>query len=149
MELQADFSELLKLFNAQGVEYLIVGGYAMAWHGSPRYTGDIDLFVRPTTENAQRVLSALDDFGFGSLDLAINDFNTEDRVVQLGMAPWRIDLLTSIDGLTWDEAIDDAETTNWDPPSPIIARAALIANKQATGRDQDRVDVKRLLGEED
>ena len=75
MEIRNDFKELLDSFNKHKVEYLIVGGYALAFHGAPRFTGDIDLFVRPARENAKRILAALDEFGFGSLDLSENDFS--------------------------------------------------------------------------
>ena len=87
MEIQKDFSELLELFNEHDVAYAIVGGYALAFHGSPRNTGDIDILVRPDRENAARVLRALADFGFGSLDLKVEDFSHPDRVLQLGYAP--------------------------------------------------------------
>jgi hypothetical protein len=104
MDLPKDFSELLESFNATGVEYLLVGGYALAHHGAPRYTGDLDLFVHATPENARRILEALEAFGFGSLGLTVEDFSAPDRVVQLGRPPVRVDILTSINGVTWDEA---------------------------------------------
>lgn len=87
MEVQNDFKELLELFNAHKVEYLIVGGYALAFHGVPRYTGDIDIFVKPDTENALRILKALDEFGFGSVGLKEEDFRNPNKVVQLGYPP--------------------------------------------------------------
>ena len=92
MEVQPDFKELLALFNAHGVEYLIVGGYALAFHGAPRFTGDLDLWVRPAKKNAQRIVAALREFGFGSLNLAEQDFADRDRVVQLGVPPVRVDI---------------------------------------------------------
>jgi hypothetical protein len=92
MEVQADFRDLLALFNAHKVEYMIVGGYALAFHGAPRYTGDLDIFVRPDSENAQRILAALDEFGFGSVGLSAADFESLDKVVQLGIPPVRIDI---------------------------------------------------------
>jgi hypothetical protein len=82
---------------------MIVGGYALAFHGAPRYTGDMALYVRPTPENARRILAALDAFGFGSLDLNARDFSRPDRVVQLGVPPVRVDLITSLSGVTWEE----------------------------------------------
>ena len=83
MEVQPDFRELLGLFNAHSVEYMIVGGYALAFHGAPRFTGDLDIFVRPTAQNARRILGALEDFGFGSLNLSAEEFSTQGRLVQL------------------------------------------------------------------
>lgn len=99
MEVPTDFKELLVLFNGNHVEYMIVGGYALAFHGAPRFTGDLDLFVNPTMDNAARVVAALHAFGFGSLGLTSNDFDRPDHVVQLGVSPVRIDLVTSITGL--------------------------------------------------
>ena len=99
--LNRDFKEFAELLNAKGVEYLVVGGYALAAHGHPRYTGDIDFWVRPTPDNIDRLLEALDDFGFGSLGLTASDFDTE-TVVQLGHPPRRIDLLTAIYGVAFE-----------------------------------------------
>ncbi len=89
MEVQKDFRDLLELFNVHKVEYMIVGAYALAFHGAPRFTGDIDLFVRPSPENARRAMAALNDFGFGSVGLTAADFGMEDKVVQLGVPPVR------------------------------------------------------------
>lgn len=93
MEVQQDFKELLELFNVHNVEYVIVGGYALAFHGAPRYTGDIDLLIKPDQENAQKVLNALKDFGFATLDLASNDFSSPEKIVQFGIPPVRIDII--------------------------------------------------------
>ena len=104
MDIRNDFRELLELFNRHKVEYLIVGGYALAFHGAPRVTGDIDLFVRPTNDNAERILRALDEFGFGSLNLSKDDFTTPGMVVQLGVPPVRIDIITRVSGVSWEKA---------------------------------------------
>lgn len=145
MEVPKDFSELLESFNANSVEYLIVGGYALAHHGAPRFTGDLDLFIHANPENAERVLSALNDFGFSGLDLTIGDFCHPDRVVQLGLPPIRIDLLTGIDGVTWEEAAREAETGRIEEQTvPVIGRAAFIANKRASGRSTDLADLEAL-----
>lgn len=101
MEAQKDFKELLELFNGHKVEYMIVGAYALAYYGAPRFTCDIDIFVKPALDNAQRILSALSDFGFGSLNLTIDDFQNPDFVVQLGVPPVRIDIITSIYLFNW------------------------------------------------
>jgi hypothetical protein len=98
-KLHSDLSEFVELLNSHGVEYLVVGGYAVAFHGHPRLTGDIDFFVRPAYENAERVLQVLKAFGFGELDIAANDLVATERIVQLGRPPNRIDLLTSISGV--------------------------------------------------
>ena len=99
--LNRDFKEFAELLNAEGVEYLVVGGYALAAHGHPRYTGDIDFWLRPSSENIDRLLKVLRRFGFESLGLKAADFGP-DSVVQLGQPPRRIDLLTSIDGVEFD-----------------------------------------------
>jgi len=141
----SDWLEWLSSLNARRVEYVIVGAVALAHHGAPRYTGDLDCLVRPTAENAQRILDALRDFGFGSLVITIDDLSRTDRVVQLGFPPGRIDLVTSIDGVTWDEVAATAEPGSYGGvPVRFISREALIRNKRASGRTQDLADVERL-----
>lgn len=103
MEVQKDFKGLLGLLSARSVDYVVIGIYAMARHGAPRFTGDMDILVRADSENGQRVLDALADFGFGSVGLELRDFAVPDRVVQLGYPPVRVDILTSIDGVSWPE----------------------------------------------
>lgn len=148
MEVQKDFRELLELFNEYKVGYLIVGGYALAFHGVPRYTGDIDIFVKPDTENAIRILKALDEFGFGSLDLKEEDFRSPNKVVQLGYPPVRIDIITSISGLSWDEAYEERDKGKYgDVPVYYIGLNHYILNKRASGRKKDIADLE-ALGEE-
>jgi len=149
MEVQKDFKELLKLFNAHNVKYLIVGGYALAFHGAPRYTGDIDIFVKPDNENATSILRALHEFGFGSVGLKLEDFNRPDNVIQLGYPPVRVDIITSITGPSWDEAFKDrAKGEYGDTQVFYIGRDQYILNKRATGRKKDLADLE-ALGEED
>ena len=148
MEVQPDFRDLLALFNAHQVEYMIVGGYALAFHGAPRYTGDIDIFVRATSENARRILTALDEFGFGSLGLTVEDFESPDNVVQLGVPPVRIDLITSITGVSWEDALTDCVDGKYGGlPVKYIGLDEFISNKRATGRKKDLSDLE-ALGEE-
>jgi hypothetical protein len=145
MEVQPDFSELLELFNAHHVEYMIVGGYALAFHGAPRFTGDLDIFVNPTAANAQRILAALDAFGFTSAGLTSNDFTSPDQVIQLGVPPVRIDLLTSITGVSWDAAWADKTAGRYgDLAVYYIGREQFLANKRATGRTRDLADLEAL-----
>lgn len=147
METQPDFKELLALFNANHVEYVIVGGYALALHGAPRFTGDLDLFVKPDMANAQRILTALAAFGFASLGLALDDFARPDQVVQLGVPPVRIDVITAITGVTWDEAWAGRVAGHYgDIPVSYIGRGQLVTNKRATGRRKDLADLE-MLGE--
>src|SRR5512145_2725308 len=101
MEVQKDFKELLALFNAHKIDYIIVGAYALAHHGAPRYTGDLDILVRPDAENGRHIVAALREFGFGSLGLSVEDFTVPDKVVQLGVPPVRVDIVTSLTGVTW------------------------------------------------
>ena len=148
METQPDFKELLELFTAHHVEFVIVGGYALAFHGVPRFTGGLDLLVRPDPDNARRILNALSEFGFASLGLVQDDFEQPNRVVQLGRPPVRVDLLTSITGVSWEEAWNGrVEGGYGDLPVPYLGREQFIANKLATGRRRDLVDLE-LLGEQ-
>ena len=145
MEIHKDFKELLELFNKHRIEYLIVDGYALAFHGAPRFTGDIDLYVRPASENAERVLAALDEFGFGSLDLCEDDFATPGKVIQLGVPPIRIDIITNLSGVSWEKA-DMGKVGGQYGQTPVnfINREDLIANKKATGRKKDAADIEAL-----
>jgi hypothetical protein len=148
MEAQKDFKELLELFNGHKVEYMIVGAYALAFHGAPRFTGDMDILVRPSPQNAQRILSALTAFGFGSLNLTANDFQNHNSVVQLGTPPVRIDIITSITGVSWEEANEGKQTGLYGNVSVcFLGREQYIANKRATGRKKDLADIE-ALGEE-
>jgi hypothetical protein len=147
METQSDFRELLELLNAHHAEFVIVGGYALAFHGVPRFTGDLDLLVKPDSDNAQRILAALSMFGFASLGLTQADFEQPDQIVQLGMPPVRVDLITSITGVSWEEAWNGrVEASYGDVPVAYLGRHQFIANKLATGRRKDLADLE-LLGE--
>ena len=148
MEAQQDFKELLGLLNEHKVEYVIVGGYALAFHGAPRYTGDLDILIKPDKENAERILAALDDFGFGDLDIITIDFQKPDIVVQLGVAPVRVDIITSLTGVDWDQTHSGRVRGKYgDVPVDYIGRKQFIANKRATGRKRDLADLE-ALGEE-
>lgn len=148
MEVQPDFKELLALFNDHRVSYLIVGGYALAFHGAPRFTGDLDILIKPDHENASRIVAALDAFGFASLGITESDFEQPDQVIQLGVAPVRIDLITSITGVSWDEAFTGRVVSSYgDVPVHYIGRQQFVLNKRATGRKRDLADLE-ALGEE-
>jgi hypothetical protein len=145
MQLDPDFREFVESFNAHEVRYLIVGGYALAAHGLPRATGDLDAWVWVGGDNAERVLAALTAFGFGALGLQTTDFDRADSVVQLGYPPYRIDILTSIDGVEFDEAWSRRLSIDADGLSlHVIGLDDLIRNKVAVDRPQDRADVERL-----
>jgi hypothetical protein len=137
-----DFVEMLAALSAAGVEFLVVGAYAMAAHGLPRATGDIDIWVRPARPNAERVMQALQAFGAPSFGLTIEDLLRPDTVFQIGVAPSRIDILTGITGVSFDEAWPRRLTVHIDEqPVPVIGLAALMRNKEATGRAKDRADL--------
>ena len=145
MEVQPDFKELLELLNAHEVEFLLVGGYALAFHGAPRFTGDLDLLVHPDAENSLRILRALDEFGFGALGLTPADFQSPEKVVQLGVSPVRVDLITSLTGVTWEEAYEGRIAgTYGGVPVHYLGRRQFVANKRATGRKQDLADLEAL-----
>ena len=148
MELQKDFKEFFECLNARRVEYLIVGSYALAFHGSPRFTGDIDVYVKPDRINADKIISALDDFGFGAIGLTPEDFMSSDKVVQLGYSPIRIDIMTSISGVDWEEASKGAVEGDYGSvPVKFIGRREFVLNKRASGRKKDLADLE-ALGEE-
>ncbi|OGL39545.1 MAG: hypothetical protein A3C43_10910 [Candidatus Schekmanbacteria bacterium RIFCSPHIGHO2_02_FULL_38_11] len=148
MEVQQDFRELLALFNSHKVEYIITGGYALAFHGAPRYTGDLDIFVKPDEENARRVLAALDEFGFGSVGLKESDFTYPEKVVQLGVPPVRIDIISSLSGVLWEEALlGRVEGKYGDISVYYLGKNQFISNKRAMGRKKDMADIE-ALGEE-
>jgi hypothetical protein len=145
MEIQKDFKELLELFNVHKVEYIVVGGYALAFHGAPRFTGDIDLLVKPDSKNAQRILVALNDFGFGSLALSKSDFTREGSVVQLGVPPVRIDIITSLTGVDWDKAQAGKVAGDYGGvAASFLGKKEFILNKKATGRKKDLADIEAL-----
>ena len=148
MEVQEDFREFLALLNAHEVEFMIVGGYALAFHGAPRFTGDIDVFVKPDHKNANRIIKVLADFGFRSLDLTIDDFKDQNKVIQLGLPPVRIDIITSLSSVTWEEA-DASKVPGLygDVSVSFIGRTQFISNKRAIGRKKDLADIE-ALGEE-
>lgn len=140
-----DFKDLIAAFNDQGVEYLLVGAHALAAHGHVRATKDLDVWVRPSVENGPRVIRALRLFGAPLHDLIAEDFAAPGIVFQIGVAPVRIDVLTAIDGVSFDQAWADRVSAHFAGlPAPVLSRAHLIVNKRAAGRPQDLADVARL-----
>lgn len=145
MDAHPDFQDLLVLLNEHSVEYVIVGGYALAFHGTPRFTGDIDIFVHPHPDNAPRILDSLREFGFKFSNLNVDDFVQPNKVVQIGFPPLRIDLITSISGVSWDQAAaHKVAGTFGSVPVFYIGQDEIIANKRASGRPKDMVDVAVL-----
>jgi len=143
--LSNDLREFIHLLNTKSVKYVIVGAWALAFHGRPRYTGDLDVFVAREQDNADRLMEVVDAFGFGRAGIARDDFLQVDHVVQLGRAPNRIDILTGISGVVFDEAWQSREQGNIsDAAVFVISRDLLIKNKRAANRDKDQADIKLL-----
>lgn len=140
-----NFKDMLSALNGAAADYLVIGAYAIAAHGYPRSTGDIDLWVRPTTENAERVWRALEVFGAPLSQMSVDDFATDDVVFQIGVAPQRIDIFTSISGVDFATAWTHRVHVDLGGLRvPIMGRDELIANKLATGRPKDLLDVEIL-----
>lgn len=143
-----DFVEMLAALSAADAEYLLVGAHALAVHGRPRATGDLDIWVRPTPENARRVWAALARFGAPMGDLTVEDLHSPDIVFQMGVPPARIDILTDIDGVKFESAWPRRVTAKIGTQSvPVIGREDLLANKKAAGRPKDLADVAWLESE--
>ncbi len=143
--LSKDFKEFAELLTSNSVEYLIVGGYALAAYGHPRYTGDLDFWIGSDPGNAQRVLSVLEQFGFGSLGVSQADLTTPERVIQLGYPPRRIDLLTSIDGVEFEPCYARKVDVDVDGVTlHFISLEDFKLNKRAAGRHQDLADLESL-----
>ncbi len=147
MTLQKDLREFVKLFLSRNIDFLVVGAFAVAHHGYPRTTGDIDLFVRVNPENAEKIAAAVREFGFGALGLQPADFLQQDMTIQMGFEPVRIDILTGISGVTFDEAWRDRKSGELDGlPVMFLSREHLLRNKRAAGRPKDKLDISELTG---
>ena len=145
MKLQSDLREFIGLLNSHKVEYIVVGGHAVAFHGYPRLTIDIDFLIDSTKDNARRLLAALADFGFADVGLNEQTFTTAEKIVQLGRPPNRIDLLTSISGVSFADAWAGRVAGELDGiPVSFLGRAALLANKRASARAKDLADLAEL-----
>lgn len=143
--LNQDFKEFLGLLLEEKAEFAVVGGYAVVYHGYPRFTGDLDILLNTSPGNAAKVLRVLDRFGLGSLGVSEADLQSEGNVVQLGFPPVRIDLITSIDGITNEEVFSGLIRDDfYGMKVPIISKDHLKRNKQATGRTQDLLDLENL-----
>lgn len=143
--LNQDFKEFIQSLNENKVDYLIVGGFAVAFHGHPRYTKDIDIWLRPSEGNAEAIIAALIQFGFGSLDIDKEDFLHPDRIIQLGYPPARIDLLTTIPGVNFENCYQARIQTEMNGVIvSFIDLDNLKTNKRASGRLQDLADVESL-----
>ena len=145
MRLSNDLREFLESLNSDDIDYVIVGAHSLAFHGQPRYTGDLDILVRATPENAAKLVDLLNHFGFADAGFKESDFTKPEQLIQLGRIPNRIDLVTSITGVTSDEALANKVPAELDGiPVFILSKNALIQNKRAVGRPQDIADLTTL-----
>ena len=145
MALSKDWREFLELLNSRGVDYVVVGAQSLAFHGRPRHTGDLDILIRPTPDNARLLLALLNEFGFEQSGFKETDFLQPDQIIQLGRVPSRIDLLTTISGVSTNEAFASKISATLDGiPVFVLSRDALIRNKRAVGRPQDLADIAAL-----
>ncbi len=145
MEAQKDFKELLELLNKYEVEYVIVGAYALAFYGCPRYTGDLDILVASKVNNAKKVMKAINEFGLILKNLKVEDFLVSEQVIQLGHSPVRIDILTSLTGVSWNQISSNKIKGEYaDVPVYFMGKKELIANKKALGRHKDLADLESI-----
>ena len=143
--LSQDFKEFIELLIKNKADYLIVGGYAVGIHGHPRYTGDLDIWLNSTQENAALILKSVNEFGFSSFRLSLEDFTKPGNVIQLGYPPLRIDLLTEIDGVTFKECFENRKEVTIDNLKVnFIGYQDLLKNKKESGRPRDIDDIDNL-----
>ncbi|MBK6731591.1 MAG: hypothetical protein IPG60_11755 [Bacteroidetes bacterium] len=143
--LSQDFREFVELLIKYNAEYLIVGGYAVGIHGHPRYTGDLDIWLNPSPNNAEIILKCVNEFGFSSYGLSQSDFTKQGNVIQLGYPPLRIDLLTEIDGVSFEECYKNRKVVTIDNLNiHFIGYQDLLKNKKASGRLRDLDDIENL-----
>lgn len=145
MMLSKEFIEFIELLNAHNVRYLVVGGYAVALHGHPRYTKDLDVWIELSPKNAENIINALEEFGFGSLGLKPEDFLERDQIIQLGYPPNRIDILTTLKDIQFNDCYKEkVEIQIQGIKINFIDLENLKLNKRATGRPQDLADAENL-----
>ena len=143
--LNEDYKEMLQLLSEEQVDFIIVGAYALGAHGYPRATGDIDIWVKPNNINSRKLYKALARFGAPLEQIETDDFSMEGIIFQIGVIPRRIDIITKIDGVTYEEADEDKITVEVEELMlPVISLDKLIKNKMATGREKDELDIKTL-----
>jgi len=145
MKVEKDFRKFIELLNSHNVHYLIIGGFAYSFHAEPRYTKDIDILIEQSKKNAKKILGALKDFGFTDIGLTEKDFLESGQVIQLGVAPVRIDILTSIKGIDFQKFWENRVIGRYgDIDVFFISKQDLIKCKRASGRKQDLADIEKL-----
>jgi hypothetical protein len=145
MDLAPDFDEFIESLTAHGVDFVVVGAYALAFHGAPRFTGDLDILVRPTLDNATRLLAALEAFGFPVPDLSPQAIVDRRRMLEMGVPPVQVHVMSAISGVDWDEAWSGrVEGPLGRHRVPFLGREAFLRNKRAAGRPKDLADIDAL-----
>jgi len=147
MDYHQDFADLCSLLNAKGIDYLIIGGYAVAFHGAPRFTGNLDILIAPSVDQVNRTLETLREFGFPTDDVNTEYLLVHHKILQLGRVPVQVHVMTDISGVSWSVAWESRQRGNYgDVPAHFIGREALVANKRAAGRAKELADVEALGG---
>ncbi len=145
MDLAPDFNEFCGLLNAHHVEFVIVGAHALAFHGAPRFTGDLDILVRPTEANAERLLLAIADFGFPTAPLTPAQVASPGKIIEMGVPPVQIHVMSQVDGVSWSEVWESRESAAFGSNTvAFIGRDAFLRNKRAAGRPKDLADIEAL-----
>ena len=145
MDFHQDFADLCSLLNARGIEYLIIGGYAVAFHGAPRFTCDLDILIHPSAEEVRSALDALKEFGFPTQDVSPEYLLTQEKILQLGRVPVQVHVMTNISGLSWRAAWESRQPGKYGNVAVFfIGREALMANKRAAGPAKDLADIEAL-----
>ncbi len=144
--LNADYKEMLQLLSEEQVDYIIVGAYALGTHGYPRATGDIDIWIKPDSVNSKKLYKALARFGVPLDKVNADEFSSEGIIFQIGVVPRRIDIITQIDGISYEEADEDKIIVETEGLKiPVLSLDKLIKNKKATGREKDKLDIKIIM----
>lgn len=150
MDLAPDFDEFIEFLTAHGVEFVVVGAYALAFHGAPRFTGDLDLLIRPTLDNARRLLGALEAFGFPVPELTAEMVVDRRRMIEMGVPPVQIHVMSAISGVEWNEAWSErVEGPLGRHQVSFLGRDAFLRNKRAAGRPKDLADIDALEPRQD
>ena len=145
MDFHQDFVDLCSLLNAKGIDYLIIGGYAVAFHGAPRFTGDMDILIRPSLEQVNDTLKALKEFGFPTENLSAEYLLSREKILQLGRVPVQVHIMTNISGVSWQAAWESRQKGKYgDIPVFFIGRDALVTNKRSAGRANVLADPEAL-----
>lgn len=150
MDLAPDFNEFCGLLNAHHVEFVIVGAHALALHGAPRFTGDLDILIRPTEANAERLLLTIAEFGFPEVPLTPAEIISPGKIIEMGLPPVQIHVMSQVDGVSWDEVWSGREIASFGSNSvAFIGRGEYLRNKHAAGRPKDLADIEALRSLED